>query len=454
MTQQLPLERRAIVRWVRAGLVLFLMMGLGFGTWLSRLPSVRDELDASTIEMSLYGLTLAAGSLAGMFISGGLIERVGPRRVMLVAVGVQIAALPAAIALMLAGLIPLGLACLMIYGLTFSSTDVAMNVSGANAERLLGLPRLPLMHACYSIGTMLAMALGTLAELLRVALAPHFIVVSAIIGACCFAVLRWTPHDESAVLSSGLPALLDTSATVPVVESATGDQLATTTGSIPVIPIPAASVASQQAGSTSPAPSRRYSAWRNPRVLLIGLITLSAGLIEGAPADWLPLALVDGRGVGNEVGTLMLGLFFGSVVTARLGGSMLLQRLGRVAVLRGSMSLAAVGILTVILMPHPAAMVLGTIAWGLGAGICWPITISAAADRPKTAVRDVAAVSALGYTSMLLGPMAFGFIGEHTGLLPAFLVLPLFAILGVLIAGVARPHEPADGLDGSNSLER
>lgn len=432
------------------------MMGLGFGTWLSRLPSVRDELGASTIEMSLYGLTLAAGSLAGMLASGGLIERVGPRRVMVVGVGVQILALPAAITLMLTGFIPLGLVCLLIYGLSFSSTDVGMNVSGANAERLLGLPRLPLMHACYSIGTMLAMGFGTLAELLRIPLVLHFVVISAVIGICCFAVLRWTPHDESAALSSGMPALLDTSAAIPVIESATGDELVTTTGSIPVIPVPAtpSAPAKQQAKPAGSTPSRRYSAWRNPRILLIGLITLSAGLVEGAPADWLPLALVDGRGVGNEVGTIMLGLFFGAVVTARLGGSLLLQRLGRVTVLRGSMSLAAVGILTVVLVPHPAAMILGTIAWGLGAGICWPITISAAADRPKTAVRDVAAVSALGYTSMLLGPMAFGFIGEHTGLLPAFLILPLFAILGALIAGVVRPHEPASASSGRSGDKR
>ena len=72
-----------------------------------------------------------------------------------------------------------------------------------------------------------------------------------------------------------------------------------------------------------------------------------------APADWLPLALVDGRGVTNEFGALMLALFYGAVVTARLAGAALLTRFTRVTVLRTSLAIAAIGILTVVLVPGP-----------------------------------------------------------------------------------------------------
>ena len=434
MIARLPLDTPATIRWIRAILVIFFLMGFGFGTWLSRLPTLRDSLGASTLEMSLYGLCLAAGSLTGMLLSARAVERFGPRKMMAFTIAVQVVALPLTVVFMLAGSIPLGIIALFVYGLNFSAADVAMNVSGANAERVYGKPRLPLMHAFYSIGAMASMGVGSATEALGVPLQPHFIAVGVLLGVAGFAVLGWVPRNEDALRPVTSSASLVTTGPVPVVESATGDELATVTGSVPVIP----AHLTEGGATTAPATKRRYNPWRDPRVICIGLITLSAGLIEGSPADWLPLALVDGRGVTNEFGALMLALFYGAVVTARLAGSAILMRFTRVAVLRMSLLVAAVGIFTVVLVPGPVPMVVGTILWGLGSGVCWPITISAAADRHETAARDVATVSAIGYTSMLLGPMAFGVLGEQIGLLTAFLVLPLFVVLGIVLAGVTR----------------
>lgn len=439
MTAQHYLDTFATVRWIRAILVIFFLMGFGFGTWLSRLPTLRDSLGASTLEMSIYGLCLAAGSLTGMMLSARAVERFGPRKMMAFTIAVQVVALPLTVVFMLAGSIPLGVIALFIYGLNFSAADVAMNVSGANAERVFGKPRLPLMHAFYSIGAMLSMGVGSAAEAMKIPLQPHFIAVGLLIGLAGFAVLGWVPRDESALRPPASHPPLVTTGPVPVVTSPTDDDLATVTGSVPVIPAHAATGAPVSDGALAPGASkRRYNPWRDPRVICIGLITLSAGLVEGAPADWLPLALVDGRGVTNEFGALMLALFYGAVVTARLAGSALLTRFTRVAVLRTSLAIAAIGILTVVLAPGPVPMIVGTILWGLGSGVCWPITISAAADRHETAARDVATVSAIGYTSMLLGPMAFGVLGEQIGLLPAFIVLPIFVVLGISLASVTR----------------
>ena len=439
MTAQHSLDTFATVRWIRAILVIFFLMGFGFGTWLSRLPTLRDSLGASTLEMSMYGLCLAAGSLTGMILSARAVERFGPRKMMAFTIAVQVVALPLTVVFMLAGSIPLGVISLFIYGLNFSAADVAMNVSGANSERVYGKPRLPLMHAFYSIGAMLSMGVGSAAEAMKVPLQPHFIAVGLLIGLAGFAVLGWVPRDESALRPPASHPPLVTTGPVPVVTSPTDDDLATVTGSVPVIPAHAATGAPVSDGAlAADASKRRYNPWRDPRVICIGLITLSAGLVEGAPADWLPLALVDGRGVTNEFGALMLALFYGAVVTARLAGAALLTRFTRVTVLRTSFAIAAIGILTVVLVPGPVPMIVGTILWGLGSGVCWPITISAAADRHETAARDVATVSAIGYTSMLLGPMAFGVLGEQIGLLPAFIVLPIFVVLGISLASVTR----------------
>ena len=131
MTAQHSLDTFATVRWIRAILVIFFLMGFGFGTGLSRLPTLRDSLGASTLEMSIYGLCLAVGSLTGMMLSARAVERFGPRKMMAFTIAVQVVALPLTVVFMLAGSIPLGVIALFIYGLNFSAADVAMNVSGA-----------------------------------------------------------------------------------------------------------------------------------------------------------------------------------------------------------------------------------------------------------------------------------------------------------------------------------
>lgn len=425
-------------RWVRAIFVIFLVTGFSFGTWLSRLPSLRDALGASTVEMSLYGLCLAAGSIAGILASGRLIERFGPRRMIEITVTCQVVALPSAAALFVSGHLILGLVVLFLFGSSFSTTDISMNVSGAAAERAEGRPRMPLMHGFYSIGMVASLSFGALAELLRLTLTTHFLLAVAIIAIASFAAIRMIPRDESRYILDEDHAALDASGLVPVIESSSESAILTITDSVPIIPAHLAEEAKREAAA---APSKRYTPWRDKRVLLIGLITVSAGLLEGVPADWLPLALVDGRGVTNEFGALMLGVFFVAVVSARLAGSALLTRFGRVAVVRGSMSVAAIGILLITLVDGPAGMILGTVAWGLGTGVSWPITISASADRPRTAARDVAAVSAIGYASMLIGPMVFGVLGEEFGLLRSFWVLFVFVGLALALSSALRKPE-------------
>lgn len=413
-----PLNHRAISRWSGAVLVVFILIGLSFGTWLSRLPAVRDALGASTFEMSIYGLCLAIGSVVGLLVSGYSVQWLGPRRALAVTIVAQAITLPTAVALILGSWIPLGLAVLFVYGFMLSTADVAMNVSGANAERALGRPRLPLMHAGYSLGAVGAMGLGAMAEAFGLAVELHFALVFGCIVIVALAVLPRLPRDEERARAGAEP--------------------------VPALPSASASVPTNTAVDRLAPPSRRrYSPWRDPRILVAGAIAFAAGLLEGTPSDWLPLALVDGRGFTNENGAIMLGVFFASLMVVRLLGSVLLQRWGRVLVLRLSAVSATVGVVTVVAVPGAVAAVIGTIAWGLGTALVLPIAISSAADRAQHAVRGVAAVSAMGYVSMLVGPMGFGFLGEHIGLLSAFWVLLVFTALIGVLAGFMRESEAA-----------
>ena len=403
---------RSASRWVNAILVVFTLFGFGFGSWLARLPSVRDHLGASTFEMSLIGLTLATGSLIGLAFAGRSVSLLGPRRALLVTVIGQAVCMPAAAVLLWFGLVAPGVIGLALYGFMFSTGDVAMNVSGANAERAVRRPRMPLLHAGFSLGSVTSMGVGALAEAARIPIPIHIAAVFAAVVAGTLLALRRIPRGESAEPEPGIGANTNTG--------------------------PVQLVGAAPAGSPS-----RYNPWRDPRIIVIGFIAMSMSLGEGTASDWLPLALADGRGFSNASATLALGAFFVSMMLTRVAGSWLLLRFGRVRVLRGGAVLMICGVAIVNLVPFAWAAVLGSVLWGMGCALGFPIGISAAADDPKTAVRGVAAVSAISYGAFLLGPMGIGFLGEHFGLLRAFLLLIGFALFVIVFAGWARERGPA-----------
>ena len=70
-------------------------------------------------------------------------------------------------------------------------------------------------------------------------------------------------------------------------------------------------------------------------------------------------------------------------------------------------------------------LILGTVLWGVGCSLGFPVGMSAAADVTDRAARGsrVSAVAIIGYCAFLAGPPLLGFLGEHFGILNALLVL-------------------------------
>jgi len=388
--------------WRNAVFLIFAMPGLALATWVARLPAIRDSLDIRIDQVGLLVFGMAAGSIVGLLASSHIIARFGTRRSIAVllpttALGLLIVGL----AVTLGPSFGLAFAGLVLFGAGSGGTDVAMNVSGAANERALGKSIMPIFHAFFSFGTMIGAGLGALAEAAQVPIAIHLGLVAAIMVACTFTALPRLQSEH--IIEEGAPV----------------------TGS-----------------PNDPGTVRaRLSIWSDPRTLLIGVVVLGAAFAEGSANDWLALAMVDGQGVSNTVGALVFGLFVTAMTVGRLGGVLLLNRFGRVPVLRGSFLLAAVGLLLLIMVPNPWVAAVGAVLWGLGAALGFPIGMSAAADDPTTAAARVSAVATIGYFAFLVGPPIIGFLGEQVGLLSALLVVLVLCAIGALVSGAAREPE-------------
>lgn len=389
------MTRAHVTAWRNALFVVFAISGIGIASWVARVPAVRDVLGASTADMGWLIFGLSAGSILGLGASGHLVATFGSRATMAASVVAGAAGIAlAGIFVTVAVNFWLAFTGLAIFGVGMAICDVAMNVSGAANERVLDRTVMPIYHAFFSFGTMIGAAAGALAELAGVPIAVHIGGTAVVMAVAALVAVRYARSEHVIGHEDETPP-----------------------------------------GTTW---RERLSVWRAPRTLLIGLIVLGMAFAEGSANDWLALAMVDGHGVDNATGAFVFGIFVTAMTVGRLVGVRILDRYGRVPVLRGSIVLAGIGLLMVILIPNPWLAGVGVVLWGLGSALGFPVGMSAAADDPRTAAASVSAVATVGYCAFLVGPPVIGFLGEHVGLLNALLVVLVLVALAGAVAQAAR----------------
>lgn len=363
-------------RTLRAALfALFVVVGVATASWVTRTPALRDALQASTEQMGLILFGFSLGSMAGILSANWLVERWHSRAAIVAGMAVNLSGL--ALLAVGGGMASVAVVVLgfMLFGVGMGWADIAVNVEGGAIEKLQQRPLMTTLHGCFSLGAMLGAMLGTLMAWLQVPVMHHLLGV-ALVGAVL---------------------------TVPVVRRVDNLSARNSTDD-----------ATGHGGFV-------LNAFKEPRVLLIGLFALGLALTEGAAHDWLPLLMVDGYQFSNAQGTLIYMLFTLGVTVVRLSGQWLLQRFSRLMLMRASAVLAGLGLLVVIFAPHPALGAAAVVLWGLGSALAFPLALSAAAEGDGHSAQRVGAVASLGYVAILVGPPALGFVGEIWGLRLAML---------------------------------
>lgn len=388
--------RRELLAWRNAIFVIFALSGLSIATWVARIPAIRDNLELTTGAVGLLILGMSIGSVVGLVASQHLLARLGPRHGMqltlgLVATGLLLIGVGASL-VPLEGIVLVGL---VIFGFGNGALDVMMNVEGAAAEQELGKTVMPLMHACFSFGTVAGAGLGALASAAGLEVFWHALIMAVVIAIVAVVAVRFVPAEQTVADE------LDDAPKTPW-----QDRL-----------------------------RESLSVWADGRLILIGVIMLGMAFAEGSANDWLALAVVDGHEQSNTTGALVYGVFVTAMTVGRIVGGPLIDRFGRVPVLQVSAGAAMAGLVLFILTPVTGLMVLGTVLWGLGASLGFPVGMSAAADDSKRAAARVSAVAMIGYCAFLVGPPLIGILGDAIGLLNA-----LFVVLVLIVfAGLASP---------------
>ena len=357
--------------------LLFLLAGFSAAAWASLVPVAKAATGVNEGQLGLVLLCLGIGSLLAMPVSGVVSTRHGCRKVLMVCGVALCACLPLLASVQ--NVFTLA-AALFFFGAMIGTFDCVMNIQAVIVERDSKRPLMSGFHGFYSLGGLLGAA--TTSTIMDLGVSP-FATVSAIALAGVLLLMLIRRH----VLPYGNPA--------------EGPPFALPRG----------------------------------EVLFLGMLCMTAFLVEGSMMDWSAVLLTENHGMPVAQAGYGFAAFSLTMTFGRLTGDRIVARVGRRSVVTVGGLLAMGGILLATLVPLWQAALLGYAMVGLGCSNIVPVLFTAV-GRQTSMPQSVAvpAMSTLGYAGVLAGPAAIGFIAHHSSLPMAFLLVAAL-MLFVAISG-------------------
>lgn len=367
-------------------IALFFIHALAVGGVQTRIPDLQvlNGLSAAQLGLVLMGQPL--GGLPMFLFSSAIIERIGPRKVILLFLPVVI------VTSALAGILlhPVALFVLLaLNGVGFSLTNIAINVEADRVEAAGGGRIMNTCHGVWSIGFLVTALIGVGMRGMGLSPAWHLGLMAPVLLILLLIVV--------VPMRSAPPRLYSGDAKV-----------------------------------------RRLSL---PTLATLGLVAfgLGAGLTEGAARAWAIIYLRDSFDVAPWLQSLALPVLVAAMAAGRLRADSVLDRFSPVPVARILSAIAIAGLLLVTLAPNAWAGLVGFALVGLGICVLYPLMLSSAArlgDRPAS--QNVAATTLVFQLVNLGAPALIGALVQGFGVRFAFAALIPILVLTFVMSGQLR----------------
>ena len=354
----------------------FVAFGTIDGTWVARLPALKQRLGLDSGELGLVIFSVSLTATLLLPLSGWLTSRRGSRGPTGLGLLVTAGALTAA-AFAPSFLTLVSAACLM--GAGVGIVDVAANAHGVAVEKRLGRPVLSALHGAWSFGLLAGSGIAAGAAATGVGVRAQFPAVSiGVVVAAIVLVPRLLPSAEDAAVDTAHFAL--------------------------------------------------------PRgaLALPALLTFCSMFVESAAMNWSAIFLSGPAHASAAVGAGGVAAYSVAMVAARLAGDPLTKRWGVAGLARRGGSLTCAGMALALLTRSPVPALIGFALVGAGCAALVPALFRVAAAAPGVSSgAGIAAVATAGYTGGVVNGPAIGFLARAIGLTAA---LSLIAVAGALIA--------------------
>ena len=352
--------------------ITFAIAGASFGSWASRIPSLKNELGIEAVELGGVLLVLAMASVASFPLSGRAVDRYGAVRVTRYLTWATLISL---ILISFASSVLELTVCVAIFGASLGALDVAMNGWGAEVERQGSKSIMSSLHAYWSLFAGIGGLTGFLAVEVNSTVIQHFLFIS------------------------GLMALLALKAArVSWIES-------TVSEATPMF------------------------AWPKKNLLFVGLLMFCAALAEGAVADWAAIFVIERFTLTEAMALGSFMIFSFAMFLSRMLADGLVDRYGAARVCGVGGWLAMIGISITLFSPDFSIVLVGFLLLGFGLAPVFPLGCARAANDPfVTPGQGLASVATFGYGGIMLGPAVIGLVTQHTGILIGFGLILICAL--------------------------
>ncbi|MGC2484764.1 MAG: MFS transporter [Acidimicrobiales bacterium] len=358
---------------------VFFVQGFLFASWTAHIPHVKAHLHLGNGALGVALLGAPIGSVLAMFLVSRLLQRLGSRTLVRVAlvgyclVGPLIGLSDSVVLFFLA---------FLLWGLFLGSLDVSMNAQAITAETRAQRKLMPGFHGSWSLGSLMGAGAGVLGVGLGWSLSAQLLVFAIpFLLIAGWYTTKMIPHHHVALNGARQPP--------------------------------------------------RSSVWRRA-VVVLGLIVFLDMLSEGAVADWTAVYLRDSLHTTAVVAGLGFTAYLLTMMLTRFAGNYVTNRFAVHRVVPAFAAFAAVGSALGLWIDHPWSVLGGSMCLGVGLALTVPMAFSACghiADVP--AGRAIAAVSGIGYCAFVLGPPLIGGLATVSSLRTALFLIP------VLLGGIA-----------------
>lgn len=358
--------------------VFFFLLGFGFASWASRIPSIKTNFDFNEAELGNLLLTMPISSMIGLPISGWLVSRFNSR--------VPLFASFMAFAISLAGIgyaSTLAHLVIAVAVLSFSMriANISVNTQSLALQKLRTKKIIGSFHGLWSLGGLAGALFSTVMVKFQVPMKEHFLYVAIL--SLLFA-------------SISFPFLLKQD------KSEIGNRL--------VLGKP------------------------DKYILYLGLMIFFAALCEGGMFDWSGVYFKEV--VGEDIFTLGYLMFMAFMAFSRFYSDRLIERIGmRKTYLIGAIIVTS-GMLLAIVFPYYWPVMIGFSLVGIGVSSVFPMTFTLAGQSKKYSPgMAISIISTYGIIGMLIGPPLVGYLAHLIGLKYAFV---LFIFSGLMLIPLSQ----------------
>lgn len=363
--------------------VYFLLSGICFSSWASRIPTIKDNFNLNEDSLGNLLMVMPASAVIGIPLSGWLVSKFDSR------IPLQVASFTFLLSLLSVGFAPsiwFIVASLVVFSISLRVINISINTQSISIQEKFEKKIVGSFHGIWSIGGILGVLFSTIMIKFKISIEWHLLMV-AIFG--ILMVLFAFPHllrDDKSRSGGGF-----------------------------------------KLGK----PSKYIS--------LLGFIVFFAAICEGGMYDWNGVYFKEI--VNEKVFTFGYLLFMISMTISRLTIDKMMEHFGMQKLYILGSVLIVLGVSMAIIFPYFWPALIGFCMVGFGVSGLYPMTYILAGRAKKYSVGIVISiVSTYSTIGMFLGPPIIGYLAHAFGLQRAFITFIVGGLMFIPLSKMVFNH--------------